>query len=240
MNDDLPLADELAAVTARMWGLLLSHETLGTVLGLVTSLAKGAIPGTIGAGVSLVDPKGHRTSTSATDAVVLRADALQYELDEGPCLTAWETRTLVRVDDLDHDRRWPRWTRAARPLGMRASLSAPLVTEDDALGALKVYAAPPNAYGEREEHLLTLFAAQAAVLVANVRTVEAAQRVGDELRRAFRSRDQIAMAKGVLMARHGSDENTAFAALADLARRQRKTLHDVAQSLLRTTSEAGR
>ena len=239
MNEDLPLADELAAVTARMWGLLLSHETLGTVLGLVTSLAKDAIPGTIGAGVSLVDPKGHRTTASATDAVVLRADALQYELDEGPCLTAWETRTLVRVDDLDNEQRWPRWTSGVLLLGMRASLSAPLVTDDGVLGAIKVYAGPPNAYGERDEHLLTLFAAQAAVLVANVRTLEVAQRVGDELRQAFRSRDLIAMAKGVLMARQGADEDTAFAALTDLARRQRKTLRDMAKSLLRTTSEAG-
>lgn len=39
MDHDLPLADELAAVSARMSGLLLSRETVGSALTLVTSLA---------------------------------------------------------------------------------------------------------------------------------------------------------------------------------------------------------
>jgi GAF domain-containing protein len=232
---DLPLADELAAVAARMWGLLLSRQTLDTVLGLVTSLARDVVPGTVGAGVTLLDADGRRTSTAATDPVVLRADALQYDLDEGPCLAACAVRAPVRVDDLERERRWPRWAEAVRPLGMRASLSAPLLAAD-VLGAIKVYAGPPDAYGEREERLLTRFAAQAAVLVANVRTVEAAQRVGEELRQAFRSRDVISMAKGVLMARYGTDEDSAFARLSEAARQERRPLLDVAGALLRATS----
>jgi GAF domain-containing protein len=240
MGDDLPLAGELAAVGARMWGLLLSHETLDAVLALVTSLAKDTIPGTMGSGITLVDAEGRRTSASATDPVVLRADALQYELDEGPCLTTCATGTPVRVDDLERDDRWARWAEAVRPLGMRAVLSTPLVADDVVLGALKVYAGPPDSYGRREEHLLTMFAAQAAVLVANVRTVEAAQRVAEELRQAFRSRDVIAMAKGVLMARDGIDEDTAFAVLVEAARQERRTLRDVAGSLVRSTSRAPR
>jgi GAF domain-containing protein len=240
MVDDLPLAHELAAVGARMWGLLLSRESLDAVLGLVTSLAKNTIPGSLGSGVTLVDADDRRTSTSATDPVVLRADALQYELDEGPCLTACATRAPVRVDDLEREHRWGRWTEAVRPLGMRAVLSTPLVAEDTVLGAIKVYAGPPDAYGRREEHLLAMFAAQAAVLVANVRTVEAAQRVAEELRHAFRSRDVVAMAKGVLMAREGVDEDGAFAALAGAARRERRPLVDVAEALVRAISRTRR
>jgi GAF domain-containing protein len=167
---------------------------------------------------------------------VLRADALQYELDEGPCLTACATRAPVRVADLEREHRWARWAEAVRPLGTRAVLSTPLVADDTVLGALKVYAGPPDAYGRREEHLLALFAAQAAALLATARAAEAAQRVGEELRRAFRGRDLVAMAKGVLMAREGTDEDSALAALADTARRERRTLHEVAESLVRSTS----
>src|SRR5688500_5012784 len=114
MNHDLPLADELAAVSARMSGLLLSRETVGTALDLVTSLAGEALAGTAGAGVTLLDEHGRRTTAAATDPVVEHLDGLQYDLREGPCLTAWEQRHVVRVDDIAEDDGWPRWTVAAK------------------------------------------------------------------------------------------------------------------------------
>ena len=61
------------------------------------------MPGPSGAGVSVIDERGRRSSGS-TDARVREADNLQYELDEGPCLKAAATRELVRVDDLTTDR----------------------------------------------------------------------------------------------------------------------------------------
>jgi hypothetical protein len=141
MVQGLPLVDELSVVFARMSGLLLSEETVGTAVGLVTALATDAIPGTVGAGVTLVDERGAKTTSGASDPVVEKADTAQYELDEGPCLTAWAQRALVRIDDIGSDGRWPRWSRAVEPLGLRAALSAPLVAGDRSLGAVKVYAA---------------------------------------------------------------------------------------------------
>ena len=58
MAQGLPLAEELSAVYARMSGLLLSEETVNTAVGLVTSLAQDCIPGTAGAGVTLIDEGG--------------------------------------------------------------------------------------------------------------------------------------------------------------------------------------
>jgi len=59
MPADLPLA-ELSAVFARMSGLLLSEETVSTAVRLVTSLAADTIPGTAGAGVTLIDEAGRK------------------------------------------------------------------------------------------------------------------------------------------------------------------------------------
>jgi len=226
----LPLADELAAVSARMSGLLLTHETVTTALGLVTSLAVQTVPGSVGSGVSLVDESGRRTS-AATDDRVERADALQYERDEGPCLAATALRQVIRVDDLTHDPRWPRWSAAAQPLGLRAVLSAPLVAGDRALGAMKVYAEVPAAFDAHAERLMALFAAQAAVLVANVQAYERAQRLSDGLRQTVRDRDVVSVAKGVLMARHGVDEDTAFGMLLSRATQETAPLREVARSV---------
>src|SRR3954447_21684178 len=135
----LPLSDELAGVFARMSGLLLSEETVETSLGLLSELAREPVPGATGAGVSVIDEQGRRSSGS-TDARVREADDLQYELNEGPCLAAAASRALIRIDDLETDGRWPSWASAAAPLGLRAAMSSPLVAGDGSLGAMKVYA----------------------------------------------------------------------------------------------------
>jgi len=240
MADGLPLADELSAVFARMSGLLLSEETVNTAVGLVTALATDAIPGAVGAGVTLVDERGGKTTSGASDPVVEKADSMQYELDEGPCLTAWAQRALVRLDDVGSDRRWPRWCRAVDPLGLRAALSVPLVAGDRALGAVKVYARLPGAFDRQAEHLLVMFAAQAAILLANVQSVDSARRLSDGLKDALRSRDVIATAKGILMAREGIAEELAFAVLVAGAQREHKTLRDAAQAVVGSTVRRGR
>jgi GAF domain-containing protein len=232
MEQDLPLADELAAVYARMSGLLLSQETVGTALGLVTSLALETVPGSAGAGVSLLDERGRRTSTAATDARVERADALQYQLDEGPCLTAWLQRTVVRIDDTAVDARWVRWCQAVQDVGVRSALSVPLVASGSALGAIKVYAGEPDAYDTRSEHLLTLFAEQAAILLSNVQTHERAQQLSDRLKAALDSRDVIGQAKGILMSQDGIDADAAFVLLAAASQRENRKLRDIAQDLV--------
>ena len=227
----LPLADELSALSARVSGLLLSEETVATALGLVSSLARDSVPGAVGAGVSIIDERG-RHSSGSTDVRVQRADALQYELDEGPCLAATSGRQLVHVDDLTTDRRWPRWARAVAPLGLQAAMSAPMIAGDAALGAVKVYAEQPRTFGVHAERCLTLASAQAAILVANVQTRERARRLSEELRAAVRSRDLVSTAKGVLMARHGIPEDVAFTMLVSRSGEEGGTLAEVARAVV--------
>jgi GAF domain-containing protein len=236
---ELPLADELAAVWTRMSGLLLSREKVTTALKLITALAAEIFPDTAGAGVTLLDEKGRRITAAATDSLTERADAVQYELGVGPCLSAWEHRTVVRVDDIRGDRRWPAWG-AKVAGGRRSVLSAPLVAGEDALGALKVYARHPSAYGDRETHLLTMFAAQAAILVDNMKSPDDAQRISRRLRENFRNRDAIALAKGIIMARDGTQEHMAFLILADRAQREHRSVLEVAERLVRSTVRAHR
>jgi GAF domain-containing protein len=239
MSPGLPLADELAAVFARMSGLLLSDETVTTALKLITSLARETFAQSDGAGVTLLDEQGRRMTAAATDEAVEQADRLQYELGQGPCLTAWTDRTVVRVDDVAEDERWPEWAVAATSTPMRSVLSAPLVAGGDGLGALKVYSRQSYAFGPREESLLTMVAAPAAVLVANVRSYQDARRVSDELKDTMRGRDVINMAKGVIMTRESTDERTAFMLLAAMANEQHRPLREVADELARSTVRQG-
>ncbi|MBM7804580.1 GAF domain-containing protein [Geodermatophilus bullaregiensis] len=235
----LPLADELSAVFARMSGLLLSEETVATTVGLLSSLTRETVRGAVGAGVSIVDDSGRRSSGS-TDPRVEHADALQYELDEGPCLAAAAGRTLVRADDLSAEPRWPRWAAAAAELGLLSVMSAPMVAGDRVLGALKVYGAEPGAFTDHDVPVLTLSAAQAALLITQVMTRERARRASDELRQALSSRDLVSTAKGVLMARHGVGEETALTMLLSRSGGEGVTLRQAARSVVDSTARRRR
>jgi GAF domain-containing protein len=236
---DIPLADELAGVFARMSGLLLSEDTVATSLDLLGALAHETVAGSCGAGVSLIED-GRRTSAGSTDERVREADGLQYELDEGPCLTATATRELVTIEDLESERRWPRWTTAVRPLGLRAAMSTPLVAGNDTLGAIKVYADHPRAFDDRSTQLLVLFSAQASLLVANVQTAERARHMSEGMRQAVRARDLVGMAKGVLMGRHGIDEDAALRMLMGHGQQRGVALADAARSVVDSAARTRR
>jgi GAF domain-containing protein len=215
--------------------LLLSADTVTAAVETLTSLAAEAVPGATGAGVSLMDARGTRVSTGATSHVVVTADDAQYRLDEGPCLTAWTERRVVRIDDLGADQRWPRWADAVRPLPLRSVVSAPLVAPQRVLGAVKVYSEAPGAFGERAERLLSGFADAAAVLLANVVSVDNERRLSAGLQQAVRDRDRLQLAKGVVMQRDGVSEQAAFQWLVTEARASRRSLQNLAASIVGTT-----
>jgi GAF domain-containing protein len=232
---DLVGAEELAALLDRLSSVLLSTETIGTTTELVTLLASETITATAGAGLTLVDAHGQR-STAASNPLVEQADRLQHELGEGPCLTAGRLGTPVRIDDIAAESRWGRWCAAATRLGLRSMLSVPLVAGDTATGALKVYSHQRHAYDARAERVLGLFARQAAILLANSQALADARDASGQLAAALANRDIIGQAKGVLIAQGAPDERTAFAMLAAASQRSNLKLSEVARQLVESVT----
>lgn len=134
MASGFPAAGELATVFARLHGMLLSVEDAATGAQRLAVAAQQLIASAAGAGVSLFDEDGTRVTTAATDTLVGTADALQYELGMGPCLSAWATREPQRVQDTTTDPRWQPWQAAAAEAGIRSVLSTPLVYRGRCLG----------------------------------------------------------------------------------------------------------
>lgn len=231
LNDAPRRLEELTAVLAQMGAVVLSAETIDTTIKLVTTLAAESIPATTGAGVTLVDARGKR-SMAASDPLVERADALQYQFDSGPCLTAWRDQVTVRIDDTDGETRWPLWTAAVAELDLRAMLSVPLIASGTAIGAIKVYSGQPAAYNTRAERLLELFARQAAILLSNTQALADARRLSAQLTEALNNRDVIGQAKGVLMAQGAANDQAAFALLVAASQRSNTKLAEVARRVI--------
>jgi GAF domain-containing protein len=234
----LPL-DELSTVIARIQGLLLTEEKVTTAVRLLAQAAKESVAGTIGAGVSLLDARGRRTSSGYTDTIVSQADAIQYQCGEGPCLTAWAAEKPVLVKDLNAESRWPEWRKGVAGLPILSVVSAPMVAGGQSIGALKLYAAVPNVYDEGSAALLQLFAAPAATLLSHIQASEAPLRMSKGLQASLYSRDVVNRACGVLMERLGVPHEAALQLLIKQAREENAALQQVCERVLAGTPAPG-
>jgi GAF domain-containing protein len=231
MVEDEAATTSFADALLRMSGVLLTRESVNTVVEHVTTLAVATLPGSTGAGVSIVNEAGKRT-TAASDPLVEQADRHQYELDEGPCLSAARERAVIRIDDLLSERRWPRWREAVAELGLRSVLSAPMIVGDESIGAIKVYSREVAAYDEHSEHLLTLVrragchsAGEYAVAAGRAATQRTAEGLVDAPRR-----DRSA--KGILIAQGAAGEEAAFGMLVSASQRSNVKLHELAAQIV--------
>jgi GAF domain-containing protein len=232
MDADLPLADELAALTARIADLLLTHDTVEQAVQALAQALVEAIPGIAGAGISLMDARGRRTSTASTDPVVLDADQLQYDLGQGPCLTAWAQQATITVEDTGTETRWPAWTRAIAHLPLRSVISSPLSTPDGAIGAMKVYSPSPGGFDSRAVRVIELLTRPAALMLANAQARKSAQRLSDGLIRALGDRDAVRTATGILMERSRLSRDQALAALITTSRKRHEPLQKLSREIV--------
>lgn len=220
--------EELTFVVARLKGLLLTEVTASRAVEDLAEAVKKSIPGSLGAGVSLIDDKGRKRSTGYTDDVVAAADALQYELGQGPCLTAWAAETTIQIDDVGSDGRWPLWQKAVAGLPLRSTLSTALVHNGRSIGALKVYSPLPAAFSPQDRKHLALLASPAATLLGSAQPDTAAAATSKALQDALSNRDVIHTARGILMERHGLDADAALRHLLSEASSTKTGLRAVA------------
>ena len=234
MSQQLPL-DELTLALARIRGLLLTEEKVDRAVQLLAEGIHDAFPGSSGAGVSLLDEQGRRTSTASTSEVVLAADAAQYDLGQGPCLTSWATERTVVVNDVATDPRWPLWSEAVANLAIRSVVSTPLLAGTRSLGALKVYSTEPEAFDAGTAHVLENLVSPAATLFGNIQATEAPLQMSENLRSALQSRDTINRAQGFLMREYGLNQDGAVQELVHLSQTSRQSLLSVSTEILSGT-----
>lgn len=229
-NDSFAL--ELTTVFARIHGMLLSREASTHAAHQLAQVARDLVDSAAGAGVTLLEAEGRKMTTAATDRLVEAADELQYEVGEGPCLSAWATGLVQRIDDTATDTHWPEWSSAAMELGVHSMLSTPLVVRGETLGALKVYATTAHAFSVEDEHMLGLLAGATATLLSAGQTSEAPQRLSAALQAALGDRQSVDVAVGVLMERWGLDQDRARALLLETARSEQRPLLETARQVL--------
>jgi GAF domain-containing protein len=213
------------------------EEPLEAVLDRLAQTARRTIPDATVAGITVVAEDETRT-TVATDDIIVEIDRVQYAAGDGPCLEAARSRLPVRVRVAEAHERWPAFARAAQDAGMLAFLSAPLtIGEEPVLGAVDMYSRDEDAFDSLDESLLNMFTSAASAAIVNAARYRRVRELAEDMAAALTSRAQIDQAKGVLMARHGVDEEAAFQLLVHESQRTNVKVREVARTLLRSLRE---
>ncbi len=202
-----------------------NRRTSGDTLNSAIEMAIG-LGSYDGASVTLIGRDRSLTTVASSHELISRADALQYELRQGPCLDAVWTDGLFIVKDLVADGRWPQWAPQAADLGVRAVLAVHLFT-DAALGALNLYAMQPRDFDHEDIEAARVIAAHASVMLAYARSEQ-------NLWNAIDSRNLIGQAQGILMERFGLNAERAFAVLRRHSQDHNRKLSVIADELVRT------
>ncbi|MGA9746291.1 MAG: GAF and ANTAR domain-containing protein [Nocardioides sp.] len=209
---------------------LVSRELLAPAEGELTfqriaEQAVEVIPACDFVGITLRRRRGRADSVAVTDEAARSCDDWQYELDEGPCLSAIAEDETYLIDDVATDPRWPRWGPRAADAGAGSILSVRMADDREALGALNMYARKPHAWDTDSIDLALVFASHAATAISNSQLVSG-------LQTALQSRHLIGVAQGILMSHYDMGLETAFEVLRRYSSHTNVKLRDVAQRVV--------
>lgn len=172
----------------------------------------------------LTDAEQHLRSVAASDDRFAHLEDLQVRHQEGPCIDAFDSKELIGAVDLEHDRRWPRFSEAAVRREVRAVLASPLPYNQDAVGVVAVLSERSRPWSPANELALLAFTDLAALLIASIIQGERQSELTGQLQGALESRQVIEQAKGVLIGTQGVSARAAYEQLRSRARSERRKL----------------
>jgi diguanylate cyclase (GGDEF)-like protein len=123
-----------------------------------------------GAGVTLITEGTEPRYVAASNASALIYEKLQTEVEEGPCLAAFQTGEAVSVPDVREDRRFPKFSPRAQRMGLKAVFTFPLRQGEARLGALDLYRDEPGALDEPTMVVAQTLADVAAAYIVNAQS----------------------------------------------------------------------
>jgi GAF domain-containing protein len=219
---------QLAEAFAEISRVLLAEPDVQSTLDKICELLVETVEGCNHAVVTLVRDH-HLESPAASDDVGPAVDAIQLEVDEGPCVEAIREHHVVVTDDLTTESRWPQFCRrAVATTGIRSMLAFRMFVAADTLGSLNLYSKQAQAFTDESLAVGTIFAAHASVALRAAQTQEDLAR----LREVVEARELIGQAKGIVMGRQGISSEAAMGILCRGAERLKIELRELTRRVV--------
>lgn len=230
---------ELLEAAEALTKLVAADTGFEETLSRLAELTVHAIDGVEHCSISLVTSPGKEMKTmAATDGVCYQIDGLQQETGEGPCMSSIEDHATFVIPDMLEDDTWPTFsTRAAQQTGIRSMLSFVLRLSGENTGALNLTSTEKDAFSDEDVETGTLFAAQAAVAMAEALQHRDGLQKLDQLEEGMKTRQMIGQAVGILMATRAIDQEAAFQMLVKASQNANIKVREIAQRVVDKAQE---
>jgi GAF domain-containing protein len=227
MSEQARLRDGLAALSQFFVG----GKSMAETLSRVSEMTVEAVPAVDFVGITMM-VDGKPATGVFTDQAAPEIDQAQYDTGEGPCLDAFREGEIKQIESTSDDGPWPAFRKACLDHGIQSTLSLPMVVDGAPVGAMNLYATQPQAFGEHELEVSRLFAAQAAVVLANAQAYWDARLLSEQLGQALENRSEIEQAKGIIMSTTRCSAEEAFQQLVRQSQRQNIKVRDLAHEIV--------
>lgn len=207
--------------------------SVSEVLLVITTSAVAALPEVDVAGVCMLTSDGAIETMAATDPVVVQADTVQRELEQGSLYVPDDGGGRLVVPDLATERRWPAYGPRIAELGRRSLIAAQLRLTGRRRASLTLFAREPWGVVEADSggrDLIEMLASHAAFALEQGESVE-------QLSEALRSRKVIGQALGLVMGHYDMNEEQAFAYVSRMSQDRNVKLRDICAQLITDFSD---
>ena len=221
---------------AGMQDALLNTENVEQFLHELAVLSTRVVGDGLCCGMTLRQHGRGPVTAACTDPLASKADDIQYRAGDGPCLHAMRSGERVCIDDMTRHHRWPRFSGQAVSLGIRSSLSLPMIADGVPVGVLNWYARRPNAFGPAEIRHAEEFGGHASGALALALRMASCVDLNHQLRSSITSRAVIDQALGVIMATERCAQDEAFALLRTVSQNTNVKLRELATTIVTRVS----
>lgn len=231
-DNALPSAEELQ-------DLLLESPGFGEfLLGLTTlsaSLLGGETP--MLCAITVERDRAPSTVTSSTEAA-RRLDEKQYEIDDGPCLTALRQQCVVLISDLQSDERWAGYAQAIAGEGVRSILAVPITTDNGARSALNCYSTEMRAFDPETVAAVERHTESLSRILRLALRLHTPDPYPEHLKAALESRAVVDAAISLIMIQNSCNRESAMRLLHLASRNSDMRLHVIAEDMLSRSGAA--
>ena len=222
-------SDDLVNVLQQLAEVLQTQRTLGAALAGIGEAATVSVPG-CDAASSAISIAGRPATAAVTARVALELDMVQYDTQDGPCLTAFQSMSTIQVDLVEQGDVFPHFALAARRKGTRGVLSVPATWGDEVVATLNLYSRS-GPFDESAKSIASVLAAQVAIAVSRSPEFAAARGVVEQAQRDADDDADVNLAAGLLMVNESCTAEQAEGLLRP-ANRHERTILEIAQRII--------
>jgi GAF domain-containing protein len=223
-------SEDLVNTLQQLAVVLQTQRTLGAALAGIAEASTVSVPGCDAASIA-ISIAGRPATAAVTARVALELDMVQYDTDDGPCLTAFRSMSTIRVDLVDQRDAFPHFSEAARRKGFRGVLSVPATWGDEVVATLNLYSRS-GPFDESAELIAAVLGAQVAIAVSRSPEFAAARGVVEQAQRDADDDADVNVATGLLMVSQSCTAEQAEGLIRQAADDDDRTIVQIAQRII--------